>query len=275
MQLPAHLDYPIIAIGDLHGQLEFLDRLIARLRKLPEWPESNLVFLGDFVDRGPNVRGCVERVLELFEEKPGSSAVVGNHDFGMIHAAGIGTDPVNYWIERWAVYTDHTTTFQSYLGRRPKPRDPVQWQQDLSDLREAMPERHRAFFASLHWVVEAEGHVFLHNGLSPELDEPAATQLELLRQKKWHDYVTPKFGTLSMHEYKPEYPVWLGADRSLSARPLPLHDRVLVSGHVRVDQPEFNSVRIRIDTSGGIREPLTACLLRSATSDPIFIPSKD
>ncbi len=70
MDLPVRLDYPLIAIGDLHGQRCELEKLIARLKKLPDWSRSALVFLGDFVDRGPDVPGTIELVLDLLKHRP-------------------------------------------------------------------------------------------------------------------------------------------------------------------------------------------------------------
>ena len=53
VELPKTLDYPIVAIADLHGQHDELSRLVGRLEAMPEWPDCSLVFLGDFVDRQP------------------------------------------------------------------------------------------------------------------------------------------------------------------------------------------------------------------------------
>src|SRR4051812_49283972 len=121
MKLPLEVDYPILAIGDLHGQSGFLDSLLARLRRLPEWASCRLVFLGDLVDRGPDVSGTVERVLQLLEERPGSTAVLGNHDLALIRAARLDDGPESeFWLPRYRSYYDHLRTFQSYLGRDPR-----------------------------------------------------------------------------------------------------------------------------------------------------------
>ncbi len=117
--------------------------------------------------------------------------------------------------------------------------------------------------------------MFVHNGLSPELDEPAGVQLELLRRRKWAGYATPRLGTDTHARFDPEYPVWLGADKRLSADPLPVPGRVIVSGHVRLAAPDANRVRVRIDTSGGAAPPLTGCLLRGPGADPVFVFSHD
>ena len=267
------LTYPVIAVGDLHGQLPWLDALLARLERLPEWPAAQLVFLGDLVDRGPDVKGTVQRVIDLLAEK-GGACVMGNHDLGLVNAAGLGGDPVPYWVRRYAGYDGCDATFRSYLGAEPDYHTAAGWADWLRRLRDAMPATHRAFLAGLPWVAEAEGHVFLHNGLSPELDEPAGVQLELLRRKRWAGYVTPKLGTMTAAEIKADYPVWLGADKRLSANPLPLPGRVQVTGHQRVPVPEANAVRVRLDTAGGVRPPLTACLLRGPSEPPVFIPSE-
>jgi serine/threonine protein phosphatase 1 len=282
----APLDYPLVAVGDLHGQREWLAALVDRLRALPEWPAARLVFLGDLVDRGPDVPGTVQLVLDLLAEKPGSVCVMGNHDLALVRAAGLDGEPSEWWRKRYGDNYDHVPTFTGYLGKEPQYLSADDWANDLALLREAMPPAHREFLASLPWVAEAAGHVFIHNGLSPDLDEPAETQLELLRRKrwavrrellrreKWDSYVTPKLGTDTHRLFNPEYPVWLGADKSLSDRPLPVPGRVIVSGHRHVPAPDANAVRIRIDTSGGQHPPLTACVLRGPAAEPTFVTSQ-
>ena len=87
MPWPIAVDYPIVAIPDLHGQRASLERLLARLGRLPESARSAVVFLGDFVDRGPDVRGTIERVLDLGARHPVVAAVMGNHDLALVRAA--------------------------------------------------------------------------------------------------------------------------------------------------------------------------------------------
>jgi serine/threonine protein phosphatase 1 len=269
MHLPALIEYPIIAIGDLHGQLPWLDKLQAKLEKRPEWPAARLVFLGDFVDRGPAVKELVTRVLELIAAKPGSTAMMGNHDLALVSAAGLNdAPPPEYWVERYRTHYDHHATFRSYLGRNPAGS----WADDLAALKAAMPPEHRSFLANLPWVAEALGHLFLHGGLSPELDCPATVQVAFLHRKRWDRRdVNPRLGTNTDRLFSPDYPVWLGADKKLSANPLKHPTKVQVTGHVKVDTPDVNATRIRIDTSGGEREPLTACLLRGPNEPPEFV----
>jgi serine/threonine protein phosphatase 1 len=272
--LPGHVDYPVIAVADLHGQREELERLVARLESLPEWPDCALVFLGDFVDRGDDVPGTVELVLELLGRRPGGSAVTGNHDLALVRAARLDGGPASpYWAESYRTRYDHENTFLGYLGRRPD-RGGGRWGRDLEELGQAVPQRHRTFVASLPWVVEAAGHLFLHCGLSPELGASPQEQVAAMHRRGWdRSALKPRPGTLTEALWQAEYPAWLGADRGLSERPLAYPGKVQVTGHVPVPGPDVNRTRIRLDTSGGFGH-LTACLLRSPNDVPKFVTSR-
>lgn len=271
MELVSDLAYPLIAIADPHGQRSELERLVARLETLPEWDDCALVFLGDYVDRGEDVPGTIDLVHDLLERPAGGSAVLGNHDLALARAARLDEGPPSpYWTESYRLRYDHDQTFLGYLGRRPN-KDQGVWKRELDELREAMPELHRAFLGSLPWVVESPGHLFLHGGLSPELGASAEEQVAAMRAKRWSKgAMRPRAGSNTRLLWQREYPVWIGADKSLSKHPLPHPGKVQVTGHVRVSKPDANAVRIRIDTSGGFGR-LTACLLRSADADPIFV----
>ncbi len=91
--LPTNLDYPIIAIADLHGQLEQLERLVTRLELISDWDDCAFVFLGDYVDRGEDVPGTIDMVLKLLNRRPGGSAVLGNHDLALVRATRLDHGP--------------------------------------------------------------------------------------------------------------------------------------------------------------------------------------
>ena len=66
----------LYAIGDIHGRLDKLDALLAML---PLQPGDRLVFLGDYVDRGPDSRGVVARLIEVADAYP-CEFLLGNHE---------------------------------------------------------------------------------------------------------------------------------------------------------------------------------------------------
>jgi serine/threonine protein phosphatase 1 len=67
------------AIGDIHGDLEALEKLFERLPTLVA--TDTVVFLGDYMDRGPNSAGVVGYVRKLAEESPAKIVTLrGNHE---------------------------------------------------------------------------------------------------------------------------------------------------------------------------------------------------
>ena len=112
IDLPTTLDYPIVAIADLHGQLNELSRLVETLENLPEWPGCSIAFLGDFVERHAGVKETIDLVLELLRRPPGGSAVAGNHDLALVRTARLDDCPPSPTGSR-AIGPDTTTTRRS------------------------------------------------------------------------------------------------------------------------------------------------------------------
>lgn len=67
----------VIAVGDLHGMSNYLKRLLANIDE-----DYHLVFLGDYVDRGPDSKEVLDILLKLPEER--ATLIMGNHDKMMI-----------------------------------------------------------------------------------------------------------------------------------------------------------------------------------------------
>ncbi len=70
----------IYAVGDIHGCLYALEAL---LEKIPiRWGEDYLIFLGDYIDRGPDPRRVLETLMDLKETYPGKIIpLMGNHEW--------------------------------------------------------------------------------------------------------------------------------------------------------------------------------------------------
>ncbi len=70
------------AIGDIHGHVSALNRLLSVLEKEANLSKDDLLlFLGDYVDRGPDSLGVIERLRALQWERPSTICLLGNHDF--------------------------------------------------------------------------------------------------------------------------------------------------------------------------------------------------
>lgn len=173
----------VYVIGDIHGCLEPLRALMARLAPRPE---DRLVFIGDYIDRGPDVRGVVEYLLGL----PGRPTfLLGNHERMLLDTLETG-DP-SLWFENGAEVT--LASYGGSVGR--------------------IPPTHLAFFRSLVPYVELEDCVCVHAGLRPgiPLAEQSLDDLLWIREEFYqHPGPFPKtvvFGHTPLRE------VFLARDR--------------------------------------------------------------
>ena len=78
---PLAPDQPFMVIGDIHGQLEALDATLDRIAKDPAHAELPLVFVGDYMDRGPHSAGVLNRLMGLQASDPRDiTCLRGNHE---------------------------------------------------------------------------------------------------------------------------------------------------------------------------------------------------
>lgn len=132
----------VFAIGDIHGCANELNALLAKLRPASD---DTVVFLGDYVDRGPNAKGVIDQILEL-SKRTNVIALKGNHEEMLLQfleepdAPGAGMFVVN----------GGSATLASYAA------DDGIWE---------IPEEHLTFFKSLRLYWETESHFFVHAGL--------------------------------------------------------------------------------------------------------------
>jgi serine/threonine protein phosphatase 1 len=77
------------AIGDIHGDLDGLERIFRRFPQLG--PEDTVVFVGDYVDRGPKSAQVIEFVRKLQREGPARVvALRGNHEDAWLRVISVG-----------------------------------------------------------------------------------------------------------------------------------------------------------------------------------------
>ena len=129
-------------IGDIHGCLGELEDLLDRLP-----PKDRLIFLGDYIDRGPDSYGVVERLLR---EKDRSVFLKGNHEVMMMDYFLNPRDPSGRDWLYWA--NGGETTLKSYGLRRGDPY-------------EELPAKHRKFFESLELFYECDSYIAVHAGI--------------------------------------------------------------------------------------------------------------
>src|SRR6476646_9765377 len=91
----------VLAIGDIHGCLKAFDDVLAWVAPTPE---DKIVLLGDYVDRGPDSRGVIDRILELRRHLD-LICLRGNHEQMMVAAYRGGRPDKRMWLGVGGVQT--------------------------------------------------------------------------------------------------------------------------------------------------------------------------
>lgn len=154
----------IYAIGDVHGCLDLLKRLEERIIDSARdcGLNAGVIFLGDYIDRGPDVAGVIEHLSRgNFAGLP-TRFLLGNHEDIFIEA--MAEPPlIREWL-RWG----GLATLASYRVMLPKISDPVERDQIIADaISAALPSHHRAFFDRLEVSVQLGDYLFVHAGIRP------------------------------------------------------------------------------------------------------------
>lgn len=131
----------LLAIGDIHGCLDHLERLIARVEPTEA---DRLVFLGDYIDRGPDGKGVLDYLLDFGRRFPNSIFLKGNHEAMFLDFLA-GRDKMLY------LYNGGGTTLESY--------------REAAGIR--IPKAHLDFLEALRPSFATEEFIFVHAGLRP------------------------------------------------------------------------------------------------------------
>ena len=210
-------------IGDIHGDLPGLELVLSRLPALT--PADTLVFLGDFVDRGPNPRGVVERVRAVVAAGPQKTITLrGNHEDKWAKCF-VAPDPAFLL----PVGNGCASTFRSFTGGPPvDPETGLSADEMIRflDVPAWFPKETAEWFASLPLYHEDEHALYVHAGVDGEAgawkhpSETAPATLMWMRDPAFfRDYDGKRlvFG----HTLTRELPVdHLGAVRKLFDDPL-------------------------------------------------------
>jgi len=148
----------IYAVGDIHGSLHKLQKLIARCEQHADGRRMTFVFLGDYIDRGADSASVIRTVIELQSARDRVIALKGNHE---TMALGVidGTMPAEYWFTQGGA-----ATLRSY---------------DVQDARD-LPSVHVDWLRSLQLSYDDGRRFYVHAGIDPEKPLNAQHERDLL-----------------------------------------------------------------------------------------------
>lgn len=219
----------VYAVGDIHGRLDLLERLlemIAAYEAARPRAATRVIFLGDYIDRGPDSSAVIERLQGGLPGGLPGHFLRGNHEAIMLRCLE-GPEMFANWAANGGL-----ATLKSYgLDAHFAANGPML----LRQLREILPETHLAFLRGLKLTMEVGDYFFVHAGVRPGV--PLASQAEedcLFIREKFLRH-RGSFG------------------------------KVVVHGHTPVSEPEVFANRIGIDTGSFFSGRLTALRLEGTS----------
>ena len=203
-------------IPDIHGCIATLELMVEQQIK-PE-KTDRMIFLGDYIDRGPDSKGVVDFIMKLQEDGYNISALKGNHE--------------DFCVKAWEADKNR----ESFIGIKTKSYPQKEWElnggiQTLESFGaiwpSEIPEKYIRWMESLEYFVETEKFIAVHAGLNFNLDDPFSDTRSML---------------------------WI---REFRVKPEKINNKILVHGHnpvnlelidmtIRKENPDF------IDLDNGI-----------------------
>jgi serine/threonine protein phosphatase 1 len=174
-----------IAIGDIHGNLAALQDLLGQLQHEADRGDA-VVFLGDYIDRGPDSRGCVDAILD-FRTRTNAEVIClrGNHEDWLLRTLD------DYKEHSWLLGMEGLDTVRSYSPEAERTlrdalaeaglrlyvnRFPLPYEGFFS----AMSASHRSFFEGLAFYFRNDDCICTHGGLDPRVADLAEQTTESL-----------------------------------------------------------------------------------------------
>jgi diadenosine tetraphosphatase ApaH/serine/threonine PP2A family protein phosphatase len=214
----------VYAIGDIHGRLDLLEELLAKIRADADASRNTLVFLGDYIDRGPRSKQVIDCLIGLAWPGWDFVALRGNHEqivLDFLQDAGA--------YDIWRDFGGDET-LRSYGVKPPAGRE--DYARAREEFAAAFPPAHLAFFESLPLSYEVGEYLFVHAGVRPGV---------------------------AIDDQSPEDMLWIRGEFLNWNEPF---EKVVVHGHSPSRQPVVKANRIGVDTGAFATGRLTAVALK-------------
>lgn len=154
----------IIAIGDVHGCASTLRTLVETQVCLEKSDE--LYFLGDLIDRGPDSKGVIDFIFELWQKGYKVTCLKGNHEDIFLRTLA-GESDMGYFHR-----VGGDTTLKSFGVKHP----------------DKIPARYLNFFAEqLEWYAITSHYIFVHAGLNTNIANPFSDKDFMIWQRNWYE----------------------------------------------------------------------------------------
>lgn len=173
--------FRVYAVGDVHGRLDLLDQLLARIeadRERRVRAKTVIVFLGDLIDRGPASAEVIERLRTYAPKGARPVFLSGNHEEVLLRLLRGESRHLRDWLRFGGAECARSYGIDPLSLKRLDPKRAVRI------LRDKIPGSHRAFLESFVDTFRLGSYLFVHAGIRPgvQLAEQSQTDLRWIRE---------------------------------------------------------------------------------------------
>jgi serine/threonine protein phosphatase 1 len=163
-------DKNVYVIGDIHGKYSSLKMILSRITPLRK--QDELIFLGDYIDRGTDSYKVIDTLVKLNNKYDNVTCLLGNHEKMLLRALDLtdqdtnlnATLPGTLWLSNGG-----TATAFSYAERKNLSRSEA-LSISLNRYVSIIPKSHLDFFQNLYSYYENDNYKFVHAGCDPNID---------------------------------------------------------------------------------------------------------
>lgn len=190
----------VYAIGDIHGRKDLLERLVRLIKDHAGQSDHELVFLGDYIDRGPDSAGVVDFLLHSQVLRDTDCTFLkGNHEATLLDF--LDTPEVG---PSWGTYGGLETLLSYGVQDIGLSKNDAQWAETSQRFRQLLPADHLQFYQTLERFTRRGEYLFVHAGVDPDkpLDEQTDSELLWIRDAFLND--TRQYDYMIVHGHTPQ-----------------------------------------------------------------------
>lgn len=203
-----------LVISDIHGELQLFEELLQVSQYNPK--NDQLILLGDYIDRGPQSKEVLEKVIQLKEN--GAIVLKGNHEDMMVKSLVLGEERA--W-RNWTGRNGGDKTLESYGFVASEFIVNEEDSFVKPELHSDLLDKHLEFIQNLDYYVEWEDTIFVHAGVHPEkkIEETDPYELIWIRDVFHNGYAGEKtviFGhtpSKNLHKDENNHSIYIGENK--------------------------------------------------------------
>lgn len=165
----------LIAIGDIHGHY---DQMMVLMHQIKPTKKDTLVFLGDYVDGGPDTAKVVSQLMKWHEKHPHWQFLYGNHEDLMLDAMLYNSRIYGSWHLWWEQGGKQTA--QSYMPKKMSAYDKA-----ISNPSDHIPVSHLYWLQDRPRYFETDDFFFVHAGVRPGISLEENKKLDYQQELIW------------------------------------------------------------------------------------------